>query len=47
MICGVEGKTHFFDLHLPHGDALFVVVNPAATAEAWLDDRAQALALFS
>ena len=46
VIGGIEQKTHFFVMDLPHSDACFVRAYPAATAEAWVDGHVHAFAFF-
>jgi transposase len=46
VIGGVEQKTHFFVLDLPHSDACYVRAYRAATAEAWVDGHVHAFAFF-
>lgn len=45
-IAGVEQKTHFFVLDLPHSDACYVRAYPAAVAEAWVDGHIHAFAFL-
>jgi transposase len=46
VIDGVEQKSHFFVMDLPHSDACFVRAYPAATAEAWMDGHVHAFTFF-
>ena len=46
VIGGVEQKTCFFVIDLPHSDACFVRAYPAATAEAWTDGHVHAFGFF-
>jgi len=46
IIAGIEYRTHFFVMTLPHSDACFVCAYPAATTEAWLDGHNRAFAFF-
>jgi transposase len=46
VIGGVEQKSHFFALDLPHSDACYIRAYPAATAEAWVDGQVHAFAFF-
>ncbi len=46
IIAGVEQRSHFFAMDLPHSDACFVVAYPAAATEAWLDGHNKAFDFF-
>jgi len=46
IIGGVQQKTHFFVLDLPHSDACYVRAYPRAVTEAWLDGHNHAFAFF-
>lgn len=46
VIGGVDQKTHFFALDLPHSDACYIRAYPAATAEAWMDGHVHAFGFF-
>jgi hypothetical protein len=46
VIGGIEQTAHFFAFDLPHSDACYVRVYPAATAEAWADGHVHAFAFF-
>ena len=45
-IAGVERKTHFFAMDLPHSDACFVKAYPAEISEAFCDGHVAAFAFF-
>lgn len=47
VIGGVEQKTHFLCMDLPHSDDSFVIVFPAENTEAFLEGHNQALAYFA
>ena len=46
VIRDVEQKAYFFALDLPHSDACYVRVHPAANTEAWLAGHVHAFAFF-
>ena len=46
VIAGVKRKVHFFVLHLPHSDGIFVKAYPAETTEAFCDGRVSAFAFL-
>lgn len=46
VIGGVEQKTHFLALDLPHSDACYIRAYPAATAQAWMDGHVHAFGFF-
>ena len=46
VICGVERKTHYLAVDLPHSDDCFVMAFPAETTEAFLEGHNHAFAYF-
>lgn len=46
VIGGVQHRTHFFVMTLPHSDGCFVYAYPAATSEAWMDGHNRAFSFF-
>ncbi len=46
VIGGIEQKTHFFAMDLPHSDACFIKAYPAETSEAFCDGHNAAFAFF-
>jgi transposase len=46
VIAGVEQKTHYLAMDLPHSDDCFVAAFPAETTEAFLEGHVRAFAYF-